>query len=166
MNTGCVSTDSQVLTIFSKTIMTAQTGRSRIWFKNFAKLFTLRASHRGGDELRTSICPSNFALIAAKFWQRAFQTICNSRFFDAENFFSAKFSDQKIKFSSNSTSILRPIRPQCCVQFDLNFTSNSTSILRPDRNQWDNFFLPTVRTKLGGHETPTPDNTILLDDAI
>ena len=50
-----------------------------------------------------------------------------------------------LNFTSNSTSILRPIRPQFYVQFDLNFTSNSTSILRPIRSHWDNFFLPTVR---------------------
>ena len=41
-----------------------------------------------------------------------------------------------LNFSSNSNSILRPIRPQFYVQFDLNFTSNSTSILRPIRSQF------------------------------
>ena len=41
-----------------------------------------------------------------------------------------------LNFTSNSTSILRPIRPQFYVQFDLNFTSNSTSILRPIRPQF------------------------------
>ena len=46
--------------------------------------FTLRASRRGGDELRTSVYPSNFAPIATKLRQRAFQTICKFRFFDAE----------------------------------------------------------------------------------
>ena len=51
-----------------------------------------------------------------------------------------------LSFTSNSTSILRPIRPQFYIQFDLNFTSNSTSILCPIRSQWDNFFLPTVRS--------------------
>ena len=61
------------------------------------KLFTLRASHQGGDELRTSVYPSNFAPIAAKLRQRAFQTICKFRFFDAEIFFS-----EKIGFSSFS----------------------------------------------------------------
>ena len=93
----------------------------------------------GGDgDLRTSVYPSNLAPIAAKLWQRAFQTICNFRFFDAKNFFAAKFSDRKIKFASSSTSFY--------IQFNLNFMSNSTSILPPDRNQWDNFFLPTVRS--------------------
>ena len=51
-----------------------------------------------------------------------------------------------LNFTSNSTSILLPIRPQFYVKFGLNFTSNSTSILRPDRSQWDTFFLPTVRS--------------------
>ena len=50
-------------------------------------LFTLRESRRGDDELRTSVYPSNFAPIAAKLRQRAFQTICKFRCFDAENFF-------------------------------------------------------------------------------
>ena len=51
-----------------------------------------------------------------------------------------------INFTSNSTSIIHPIRPQFYVQFDLNFTSNSTSILRPIRSPWDTFFLPTGRS--------------------
>ena len=63
-----------------------------------------------------------------------------------------------LNYTSNSISIIRPIRPQLYVQFNLNFTSNSTSILRPIRYQWDNFVLPTVRS-WGGHETPTPDST-------
>ena len=41
-----------------------------------------------------------------------------------------------LNFTSNSTSILRPIRSQFYVQFDLNFTSNSTSILHPIRPQF------------------------------
>ena len=57
----------------------------------------------GGDgELRTSIYPSNFAPIAAKLRQRAFQTICKFRFFDAGNFFSENFSDFLFRFSSFS----------------------------------------------------------------
>ena len=36
---------------------------------------------------------------------------------------------------TTTTSILRPIRSQFYVQFDLNFTSNSTSIIRPIRPQ-------------------------------
>ena len=60
-----------------------------------------------------------------------------------------------LNFTSNSISIIRPIRPQFYVQFDHNFTSNSTSILRPDRNQWDNFFLPTVRS-WGDMKLPLP----------
>ena len=77
-------------------------------------------------------------------------------------------------FTSRSTSILRPIRSQFYVQFDLNCTSNSTSILRPIRPQFYvqfdlNFTSPrhTVQhlffadvTELGGHGTPTRDNTI------
>ena len=51
------------------------------------QVFTLRASRRGGDELRTSVYPSNFAPIATKLWQRAFQTICKFRFFDTDFFF-------------------------------------------------------------------------------
>ena len=54
----------------------------------------------GEDELRTSVYPSNLAPIGTKLRQRAFWKICNFRYFDAENLFSAKFSDQKIKFSS------------------------------------------------------------------
>ena len=55
------------------------------------KLYTLRESRRGGDELRTSGFPSNFAPIATKLRQRAFQTICKFRFFDVEKFFRKKF---------------------------------------------------------------------------
>ena len=47
----------------------------------------------GDGELRTSVYPSNLAPIAAKLRQRAFQTICKFRFFDAENIFSEKNSD-------------------------------------------------------------------------
>ena len=53
----------------------------------------------GDDELRTSVYPSNLAPIGAKLGQHAFRKICNFRFFDAENFFSAKFSDRKVRFS-------------------------------------------------------------------
>ena len=60
------------------------------WGRDPRALFTLRASRRGGHELRTSVYPSNFAPIATKLRQRAFQTICKFRFFDAENFFSKK----------------------------------------------------------------------------
>ena len=41
-------------------------------------------------ELRTSVRTSNFAPIAAKLWENAFRTICNFRFFDAENLFFGK----------------------------------------------------------------------------
>ena len=58
-----------------------------------SKLYTLRESRRGGDELRTSVYPSNFAPIATKLRQRAFQTICKFRFFDVEIVFSEKNSD-------------------------------------------------------------------------
>ena len=68
-----------------------------IW--EFLKLFTLRESRQGGDELRTSVYPSNFAPIATKFRQRAFQTICKFRFFDAENFFSENNLDSFFGFS-------------------------------------------------------------------
>ena len=68
--------------------------------RNFAdKLFTLRAPRRGGHELRTSVYPSPSAPIATKLRQRAFQTICKFRFFDAEIFFSENFSDFFFGFS-------------------------------------------------------------------
>ena len=70
--------------------------------KVFVEIFTLRASRRGGDELRTSVYPSNFAPIATKLRQRAFQTICKFRFFDAEKNFSEKNSDFVFGFSSFS----------------------------------------------------------------
>ena len=55
----------------------------------------------GGDgEVRTSVYHSNFAPIGAKLRQRAFLKICDFRFFDAEKYFSAKFSDRKVSFSS------------------------------------------------------------------
>ena len=66
------------------------------------KFYTLRESRRGGDELRTSVYPSNFAPIAAKLRQRAFQTICKFRFFDAEFFWGKKKSDFFFGFSSFS----------------------------------------------------------------
>ena len=54
----------------------------------------------GGDgELRTAVYPSNLAPIAAKLRQRAFQTICKFRFFDAEIFFPEKNSDFFFGFS-------------------------------------------------------------------
>ena len=65
-------------------------------------MFTLRASRRGGHELRTSVYPSNLAPIAAKLRQRAFQTICNFRFFDAESFFLGKMFRFFFRFSSFS----------------------------------------------------------------
>ena len=65
-------------------------------------MFTLRESRRGGDELRTSVYPSNFAPIAAKLRQRAFQTICKFRFFDVEKKKSEKNSDLFFGFSSFS----------------------------------------------------------------
>ena len=49
-------------------------------------LWRLRTSNF--DHLR----PSNFARIAAKLRENAFRTICNFRFFDAENFFFEIFS--------------------------------------------------------------------------
>ena len=60
------------------------------WGEDPRALYTLRESRRGGDELRTSVYPSNFAPIATKLRQRAFQMICKFRFFDAEKFFSQK----------------------------------------------------------------------------
>ena len=73
---------------------------------------------------------------------------------------------------TTTTSILRPIRPQLYVQFDLNYTSNSTSILHPIRPQlyiqFDVNFTSNSKpmgqlffvdgTELGGHETPTRDS--------
>ena len=41
-----------------------------------------------------------------------------------------------LNFTSRSTSILRPDRPQFYIRFDFNFTSRSTSISRPDRPQF------------------------------
>ena len=65
-------------------------------------IFTLRASRRGGDELRTSVYPSNFAPIAAKLRQRAFQTTCKFRFSYVENFLRKKFWIFFFGFSSFS----------------------------------------------------------------
>ena len=73
-----------------------------------------------------------------------------------------------------TTSILRPIRSQSYVQFDLNYTSNSTSILCPIRPQFyvqfDLNFTSNSKpmgylffadgTELGGHETPTSYNSV------
>ena len=42
---------------------------------------------------------SNMAQIGAKLCQNAFRTILNVSSFDAENFFSAKFSDHNFRFS-------------------------------------------------------------------
>ena len=50
---------------------------------------------------------------------------------------------------TTTTSILRPIRSQFYIQFDLNFTSNSTSILRPIRSQFYNQFDLNCRLILG-----------------
>ena len=61
-----------------------------------------RRTDGGNGELRTSVYPSNFAPIAAKLRQRAFQTICKFRFFDAENFFSENFLDFFFGFLSFS----------------------------------------------------------------
>ena len=72
------------------------------WGEDPRALFTLRASRRGGDELRTSVYPSNFAPIATKLRQCAFQTICKFRFFDVEKIFSEKISDFFFGFSSFS----------------------------------------------------------------
>ena len=81
----------------------------------------------------------------------------------------------KLNFTSRSTTILRPIRSQFYVQFGLNPTSNSTSILRPIRSQFyvqfDLNFTSRSKpmghvffadgTKLGGHETPTRDSSVM-----
>ena len=88
-----------------------------------------------GSKLRTSVYPSNLAPIAAKLRQRAFQTICKFRFFDAEkinsekkldffcfSLFSADFQGaiNKLFLTSKSNSsrffaldgqIFRPVRP-------------------------------------------------------
>ena len=88
------------------------------WGRDPRALFTLRAPRRGGHELRTSVYPSNLAPIAAKLRQRAFQTICKFRFFDAEKFclekktnfffsfslFSADFRGARLFLTSNSSS--------------------------------------------------------------
>ena len=66
-------------------------------YKFVTLIFTLRASRRGGDELRTSVYPSNFAPIATKLRQRAFQTICKVRCFYA--FFFLFWKTIRIFFS-------------------------------------------------------------------
>ena len=74
----------------------------------------------GGDgELQTAVYPLNLAPIAAKLRQRAFQTICNFRFFDAEkktnreknricffgfSSFSADFRGARLFLTSESSS--------------------------------------------------------------
>ena len=89
-----------------------------------------------------------------------------------QRFYDQVYIQIDLNFTSNSTSILHPIRPHFYVQFDLNFTSNSTSILHPIRPQFYvqfdlNFtsnLIPMGQlffadgTKLGGHETPTRDS--------
>ena len=60
------------------------------------------------------------------------RTAISSDVFDVE----ARTAISSDVFTSRSTSILRPIRSQFYVQFDLNFTSNSISILRPIRSQF------------------------------
>ena len=96
-------------------------------------MFTLRESRRGGHELRTSVYPSPSAPIATKLRQRAFQTICKFRFFDAEkknwkffvfffgfSLFSADFRGARLFLTSKSNSsrffaldgqIFRSVRP-------------------------------------------------------
>ena len=66
-------------------------GDAEIFCAPSSKLFTLRESRRGGDELRTSVYPSNFAPIAAKLRQRAFQTICKFRFLTSKIIFGKNF---------------------------------------------------------------------------
>ena len=53
--------------------------------------YAAQCQPRTRQKFRTSVYPSNFAPIAAKFRQRAFRTICKFRFFDAEIFFSENF---------------------------------------------------------------------------
>ena len=52
----------------------------------------------GDDELRTAVYPSNLAPIAVKLRPRAFQTICNFRFFDAKKNFRRSFRIEKLDF--------------------------------------------------------------------
>ena len=53
----------------------------------------------GGDELRTSVYPSNLVPNGAKLRQRAFRKICKFRFFDAEKKKSENNSDLFFGFS-------------------------------------------------------------------
>ena len=77
------------------------------------------APPRMDDGLRTSVCPSNFAPIAAKLRQRAFQTICKFRFFDVEK---NKKSEQKSDLFSGFSLFLVDFRGA-----KLSLTSKSSS---------------------------------------
>ena len=90
----------------------------------------------GDDELRTSVYPSNLAPIGAKLRQRAFRTICNFRFFDAEKVFSAKFSNRKVSFSSIWLGFGGPTAERTS-------KSTSSSNFAPDR-----LILRSVRQKI------------------
>ena len=52
------------------------------------------------SKLRTAVYPRRMALIGAKLWQNAFQTIPDIWFFDVQNFFGMKFLEQKVSTKS------------------------------------------------------------------
>ena len=60
----------------------------------------------GDDELRTTVHLPNIAPIGAKLRQNAFQTICNFRFFDAEQIFSTKIFGKKFRFGKRFSQFL------------------------------------------------------------
>ena len=64
------------------------------------------------------------------------RTAVSSGVFDVEARTAVSSDVFMSNFTSNSISIVRPIRRQFYFQFDLNFMSNSTSILRPIRSQF------------------------------
>ena len=49
-------------------------------------------------KFRQAVYTCNLARTATKLWENVFQTIPDVSFFDAKNFFSAKFSDEKFRF--------------------------------------------------------------------
>ena len=59
--------------------------------KNFKRPKTFKNCLRFANPAEATTNSTNIAPIAAKLRQNAFQTICNFRFFDAENFFSNFF---------------------------------------------------------------------------
>ena len=113
-------------------------------------MFTLRASRRGGHELRTSVYPSPSAPIATKLRQRAFQTICKFRFFDAEIFFSKIFSFFFFRFSSFSVDFRGARVFLTSESSSSRFFALDGQIFRPVRRMELIFGFFTVRTSTCG----------------